>query len=230
MIPEIKIITTPFIFRISVNCCPLKTDSGFILVDTAQSGKRALVEKALAESGCTADNLKLIVLTHGDFDHCGNAAYLRAKFGTKVAMHPDDCGMVERGDMFWNRKSPNFLVRTLFDSFLGLSKSDRFTPDINLVENSTLSAFGLEARIVHLPGHSKGSIGILTPSGDLFCGDLLGNLNKPNLWSLIDDKTAAYGSVEKLRSLPVHMVYPGHGSPFLMQQFSDNFRQLAVSV
>jgi hydroxyacylglutathione hydrolase len=32
-------------------------------------------------------NLKAIVLTHGDFDHSGNASYLGKKFGTKMAMH-----------------------------------------------------------------------------------------------------------------------------------------------
>jgi len=43
-----------------------------------------------------------------------------------------------------------------------------------LEEGQPLSDVGLDASVLHLPGHSKGSIGILTASGDLFCGDLLG--------------------------------------------------------
>ena len=46
--------------------------------------------------------LRLIVLTHGDYDHAGNAAYLREKYGSKVAMHRDDSGRVERADWQWN--------------------------------------------------------------------------------------------------------------------------------
>jgi hypothetical protein len=40
---------------------------------------------------------------NGDLDYAGNAAYLREEFGARIAMHHADSGMVERGDMFWNR-------------------------------------------------------------------------------------------------------------------------------
>ena len=41
-------------------------------------------------AGCKLGSLKLIVLTHGDFDHTGNAAYLRHKYAIKIAMHFDN--------------------------------------------------------------------------------------------------------------------------------------------
>jgi hypothetical protein len=47
------------------------------------------------------------VLTHGDFDHTGNAAYLRQTFSAPLAMHPDDFSMLERGDMFASRDHAN---------------------------------------------------------------------------------------------------------------------------
>jgi glyoxylase-like metal-dependent hydrolase (beta-lactamase superfamily II) len=47
-------------------------------------------------------NLALIVLAHGDFDHTGNGAYLRQKYGARMATHRDDLGMVERGDTFFS--------------------------------------------------------------------------------------------------------------------------------
>jgi len=78
----------------------METDAGFILIDTGCSNKRVELEKRLESAGCKPGDLKLIVLTHGDFDHTGNAAYLRKKFGAKIAMHHEDSGMVERGDMF----------------------------------------------------------------------------------------------------------------------------------
>jgi glyoxylase-like metal-dependent hydrolase (beta-lactamase superfamily II) len=91
----------------------VETDAGLVLIDTGGSNKRAKLEKELGGAGCQPGNLKLIVITHGDFDHTGNAAYLREQFGAQIAMHQDDAGMAERGDMFWNRKSGHVLFRVI---------------------------------------------------------------------------------------------------------------------
>jgi glyoxylase-like metal-dependent hydrolase (beta-lactamase superfamily II) len=141
-------------------------------------------------------------------------------------MHKDDSGMVERGDMLWNRKSGGqvlnrILIRVmLFVS--GMSKFDRFKPDIYIEDGQDLSGYGFDAKALHIPGHSKGSIGILTSGGDLFCGDLLVNNKKPAKTSLIDDAAEANASVEKLKSLEINTVYPGHGRSFPMEQFIKN--------
>jgi len=58
----------------TVNCHLIETDTGYILIDTGCSNKRTELEKELESAGCKPDNLKLIVLTHGDFDHTCNAA------------------------------------------------------------------------------------------------------------------------------------------------------------
>jgi len=217
---EINTITTHFAFNTYVNCYLVKTSDGYILIDTGILKKRGVIEKELESAGCRPGNLELIILTHGDFDHIGNAAYLREKFGTKIAMHYDDSGMVERGDMFWNRKKPNIFIKIIFGLFFGLSKSDRFKPDLYIEDGYDFSGYGFDAKVLHLPGHSKGSIGILTADGNLFCGDLLANIDKPDIWSIIDDPTAANASIEKLKSLKINTVYPGHGKSFPMSSFT----------
>ncbi|MFZ2071501.1 MAG: MBL fold metallo-hydrolase [Halobacteriota archaeon] len=164
--------------------------------------------------GCNPGNLKLIILAHGDFDHTGNAAYLREKFGTKIAMHNGDSGMVESGDMFCNRKKGNILLGMVASILFGFGKSERFKPDVYIEDGYDLTGYGFDARVLHIPGHSKGSIGILTVDGNLFCGDLLTNWDKPVLNSIIDDSASANASVEKLKSLKINTVYPGYGKPF----------------
>ncbi len=116
----------------SVNCYLIETDTGYILIDTGGSNKRTDLERELASAGCKPGNLKLIVITHGDFDHTGNARYLREKYGTKIAIHPDDAGMLERGDMFWNRKKGNMLIRLLAPLLFGFTKSNRSQPDLSI--------------------------------------------------------------------------------------------------
>jgi glyoxylase-like metal-dependent hydrolase (beta-lactamase superfamily II) len=208
----------------TVNCYLITTGQTFFLIDTGPANEREKLESSLGDAGCTAGRLALIVLTHGDFDHTGNCAYLRDKFGSPVAMHRDDAGMIERGDMFWNRKSGNVVIRALAPVMFRFPKSSRLAPDDYLEDGQNLAEYGLDAQVIHLRGHSSGSIGVLTASGDLFCGDLFENVDQPGLGSLIDDGVAATASVEKLRGLAIGTVYPGHGKPFQMAEFVEPVR------
>jgi glyoxylase-like metal-dependent hydrolase (beta-lactamase superfamily II) len=201
-----------------VNCYLIQTSAGYVLIDTGGSNNRQELVKELESAGCKPGMLKLIVLTHGDFDHTGNAAYLRQAFGGKIAMQSDDMGMVEHADMFVNRKKPNLLIRMLLPLFSRFGRAERFTPDVLLEDGEDLSEYDLDARVISIPGHSKGSIAILTASGELFCGDLLENTAKPAPGSLMDDAAAAQTSLQKLGSLRIGTVYPGHGKPFPMTE------------
>ncbi len=209
---EIRIISLFLLFRLGrVNCYLVKEENGCILIDTGCSNRRTYLRKELESSDCRSGQLKIIVLTHGDFDHSGNAAYLRREFNTIIAMHQDDLGMVEFGNMSWNREKSNILVKILAPIVSGFGKSERLKPDIYIDDGDDLSQYGFDARVLHLPGHSNGSIGILTARGDLFCGDLLENTDKPGLNSVLDAPEIAKASLEKLNSLGIRTVYPGHG-------------------
>ena len=206
-----------------VNSYLLSINNEFVLIDTGWTRKRKDFEKELEDGGCKPGDLKLIVITHGDFDHIGNCAYLRDKYGAKIVMHELDAGMARRGDMFWNRDT-NIIVKTAVRIVLSLirwnlKKADRFEPDLIIKNEEDLSEFGFNAKVIHLPGHSKGSIGILTSDGDFFCGDLLGYNKKPEKGSLIDNKKQFNASIEKLKDFEIKTVYPGHGKPFLMEEF-----------
>jgi hydroxyacylglutathione hydrolase len=225
MLQGITTITLGLPYKLgSVNCYLIKTASGFILIDTGSSNQRAALEKELESAGCQPGALSLIVITHGDFDHTGNAAFLRKRFSAKIAMHADDSGMAERGDMFWNRQKGNALIRLVAPILFGFDKSKRFKSDLTLEDGCDLSAYGFDAQALSIPGHSKGSVGILTGEGDLFCGDLFDNTKKPTLNTIMDDPVAANASIEKLKCLKINTVYPGHGSPFPMASVIESLR------
>jgi hydroxyacylglutathione hydrolase len=203
----------------SVNCYLVGTDDGFVLVDTGMRNQRAKLEEALAAKGCAPGKLKLIVITHGDFDHIGSAAYLRRTFDAPIAMHPGDFGMARDGDMFSGRKSPNAVVKKLLPLLARLPASDRFEPDIAIAEDSDLGAYGLgDAVVLLLQGHSAGSIALLLPDGGLLSGDVLENRTTPKLGSIMDDVPTAEAAVERLKTMNVGTVYPGHGRPFRLDE------------
>jgi len=218
MLQEIKTYHLPMPLKMgSVNCYLIKTEAGFVLIDTGGKNNRLELETLLANDGCQPGNLKLILLTHGDFDHISNAVYLRTKFASRLAMHEGDVGMLERGDMFWNRHKRNVLIKWLAPMLMGFGKDDRRPPDVFVQDGIFLAEYGFNAQVIHTPGHSLGSVCILTSNRDLFCGDLLINGKKPLLNSMMDDPAAGNASLEKLKSLLIKMVYPGHGDPFPME-------------
>ncbi|MHB8858604.1 MAG: MBL fold metallo-hydrolase [Thermoleophilia bacterium] len=213
-----------------VNCYLVKTGGGFILIDTGMSTARARLEKELQRTGCLPGSLTLVVLTHGDVDHAGNGAFLREKYGAKIAMHCEDSGMVEHGDDLWNRKARpdriSMLGRIIMPvgkimAATGLAgKFETFKPDICLEDGQSLSEYAFDARVLHLPGHSKGSMGVLTANGDLICGDLLMNMRKPDAHFAIDDLKDFHASLVKLEKEEISIIYPGHGKPFPMASLS----------
>ena len=207
-----------------VNCYLIKEGENYFMIDSGFSSKRTELDKRLESAGCKRGNFKLIILTHGDLDHAGNGEFLREKYGPSIAMQRDDAAMVETGDISVNRKARpdrvpiSFRVIRLIGPILFPEQFETFKPDLLLEDGQDLSCFGLNARVVGLPGHSKGSIGILTADGNMFCGDLLVNVSGNPRFPMIDDMAAAKASIEKLRKLNVRKVYPGHGKPFTMDE------------
>lgn len=211
------------------NCYLVKTDSGCILIDTNFPFVRGRLEEELENAGCKPGNLKLVVVTHGDVDHTGNCAYLREKYKARIAMHKGDTEMCmkdgitrDRGEM--PKDFPLLLtILWLFRGFLRFAIGqmlwrkpfERFEPDLLLEEGQGLAAYGFDARILYTPGHSKGSISVLTDSGDLFCGDAFSNVWGRILTSIDKD------GLERLKEMKIETVYPGHGKPFLIEQITN---------
>ncbi|MDW7662559.1 MAG: MBL fold metallo-hydrolase [Bacillota bacterium] len=211
-----------------VNCYLLEVDDGFVLIDTGFPAKRMFLDevlkKALNKPGEVPKKLKLIILTHGDSDHAGNCKFLRENYSATIAMHFEDSRMVEEGDMTWNRKSkPDRISFTFKLATLAFGKNsdfETFKPDIYLQDGQSLTELGLSAKVIHLPGHSKGSIGVLTNEGDLFCGDLIYNFAG---FSYIDNLDDFNESINKLKKLDINIFYPGHGKPFAIGCFNRKF-------
>ncbi|MEW5868573.1 MAG: MBL fold metallo-hydrolase [Chloroflexota bacterium] len=204
------------------NCYLLEAQAGFVLVDSGASTSRPRLEKGLENAGCRPGGLNLVIATHGDADHVGSSAYLRQRYATKLAMHPADVEAAQTGDATLIRKFPHSLGGSINKAMLRLftlKPEDRFTPDILLEDGDNLSAYGVDAQVVHIAVHSNGSIGLLTPEGAFLCGDLFVNYSRPAPGPLIFGRQAFKAALAKLDQLNIHSVYPGHGKPFAWEQY-----------
>ena len=192
----------------------------FVLIDTGHSFAWPRLRKALQTAGCVPGNLRLIVITHGDRDHVGNVPKLREEYGSPVAMHPADVATLQSGGLL-KRTSPSLRGRIMLSLLSPLGRltggrrpAEPFAPDLLLKDGMRLDKYGLAARVIYIPGHTPGSVAILTDEGSLFSGDTLFDSRHPVL--LMENPEDFRCSVAKLCALgsAVTMVYPGHGKPF----------------
>lgn len=215
---EIKTIALGF-----VNSYLVQTGDGFILFDTGIPGSRATIEKALTGAGCKPGNLKLIIFTHGDVDHTGSGAYLAKKFAAKTAIHRGDADMVITGKPGPERKITSLPMRVMMKlAKAGARRSgtkfETFRPDIYLEDGQSLGEFGFDAVVMHIPGHTAGSIAVLSADGALFSGDTFQNYRNPGGATIISNEVELAASIARMKKSGAKMVYPGHGKPFEMSR------------
>jgi len=203
------------------NCFLLSQGENSILVDTARAKYR---EKILER--CKGKNVRLIVLTHGHYDHTMNAAWLSEKLGVPVAMHEADLPVL--GDILHDP-----IITTDFTSFMLIAmvklsrrrafrwflapffdpETPPFEPGVLLEDGFSLAGYGVEATVITLPGHSRGSVGIVAGE-HLLVGDAMSNLFYPSKSALYVDAEATARSAAKLAAYGTHMtLHLGHGNP-----------------
>src|SRR5690606_23683471 len=118
---------------------------------------------------CRSYNVRLIVLTHAHYDHAENAAELSERLKAPIAMHKGDV------DLIGSNNNQSMSARTIPGKFIlavslmGYSarKMKMFTPSVFLEDGDDLAGYGVPAKVVGLPGHTKGSIGIDVGGKDL---------------------------------------------------------------
>lgn len=185
-----------------------------ILVDTGWGGRTDVVEEALAKAGVRPRDLALIVLTHGHGDHAGGAARLHALSGAPV--------VAGRGDDEMLRAGRNRTLRptgTLGKLLRGTSDKP-FPPvaaDLLVDAPLDLRPYGIDGRVLPVPGHTPGSLAVLLSDGDALVGDLLrGGLvasRSPARHFFHDDCAAAERQIAVVLDAGAKRLFVGHGGP-----------------
>ncbi len=193
----------------NVNCYIVAENGNAILVDT---GRKKYREKILKK--CRDFHVNLIVLTHGHMDHCQNAAYLANILHIPIAMSEKDSNLIPD-----NRRqslmAKTFLGKIVLAASLKSFEKDSleaFEPNIYLRTGDDLKAYGIDARVIELPGHTNGSIGLVIED-KLFVGDALMNMFYPTTSMLYADEHQMLLSAGRISELGEKTIYFGHGGP-----------------
>lgn len=188
------------------------------LVDTAAPGGNLL--EVLGENSLAARDIDMVLNTHGHPDHTGGNAPLKASGAPQICIHSADAIFLEDHeacfDQYYWPVAASVLGRdeadkqkTGFVQMLGPNLSvDRSLRDNDLID---LGA-GTEVRVVHLPGHTAGSVGfLLEKDGVLISGDSIPGLGGPDGGlPVILDLDAYKASLARLLELQISTLHTTH--------------------
>jgi glyoxylase-like metal-dependent hydrolase (beta-lactamase superfamily II) len=207
-----------------VACYLIDTDEGITLVDAGLPGHWRDLQRELRSLGKTADDIRGLVLTHGDSDHIGFAERLRHEHGVPVYVHAADAARARTGDKPKAALGPMRLGPTL--GFFGYSIRKnalrvRHVGAVTEVGDGDVLDLPGSPVIVGMPGHSPGSVAVHVPVADaVFVGDALTTRHVltgrvgPQPAPFTDDPDEALASLDRIAPLPASWVLPGHGAPW----------------
>lgn len=182
------------------NCYLVESGGKRYLVDTGTPGNLKRAKEQL-------DSIDGIIITHGHYDHCGSAVEIADHFSCRIYAHRDEHPYLEGKAEF------------RFDGFVGrfIKRLERLRPMEHFKAHDVES---LNLNIVHLPGHTPGSIGIVV-GNEMLCGDLLrvgrkyliaGEIVvKPSSRNFNWSQEKYIESLKRFAELDVEAIHPGHG-------------------
>jgi glyoxylase-like metal-dependent hydrolase (beta-lactamase superfamily II) len=189
----------------------IENGNGLFLVDAGGPGAESVIERKMRVLG--RQDLRLIYLTHAHFDHYAGAGALRRATGAPVAIHRTDAGVLALGGTaVGTARSVGKLMSAFLPLAMRLLNPQGIAADVLLEDGDALDTFGLEAVVVHTPGHTLGSSSLLVEGHSIFVGDLI-----TSNWGVRPQRLFAQDweqvgeSVRRVQELHPQWVYGGHG-------------------
>lgn len=204
------------IFLISgfVNSYLIERDTYCILIDAGMSKK---AKKIVQEMEVHFPNkpLKVIFVTHAHQDHTAGLKTLVELYDSEVISHKKESGYIMKTEEFPTRGGLSGFMFKLLDKIIAIPACN---VDKVVEDNEIIHGF----KVLHLPGHTPGTIALEdVETQALFCNDII-NTNKegtkilpPEKNYALNYKQAIESSIKMFQTSKPKIILPGHGSPIL---------------
>ncbi len=220
--------------EISIFPIPMQLDTiyivrgeGVIMIDGGDPYKIARFKEGIEKAFIKPEEIQLILLTHGHWDHIGSAREIKELSGAKILLHQGDMHFLE--DAYLSQPPSFNAWGKVIIAVLKLYSRNFHIPAFHVdivVEDEYLSLaqYGIPGKVIYTPGHSWGSVSVLLDSGEAFVGDLAVNMFPlrlgPGPAIFGDDLQIVKNSLQKLLDMGAKMIYPAHGKPFPAERLS----------
>jgi len=212
-----NVITVPSGYKGHVNVFFVETANGWILIDVAGESDFENIKAVMKENDIEPGNVHNIILTHGHSDHVGGLNLLREYTGAKVISHESIKEGIEKGVA--SDATPRTIFASILNLFFGSLEITPAKVDITFKDEIDLTVYGIDAKAIHSPGHSKGSITIMFNNGVTFIGDQLRDGKKGlNIGMIYDDEELAIRSIKVFKKSNLTDIYLSHGTKITKDQ------------
>jgi glyoxylase-like metal-dependent hydrolase (beta-lactamase superfamily II) len=203
---------------ITANPYLLVDQVGLTLIDAGLPGSDKKIMTYIKRLGYLPRDLKIIIVTHADFDHVGGLAALVKASGAKVLASPLEAAAMADGHPSREIKPTNNLMKIIFILLTLFGSTSKVHADQLLSDGQLLPILG-GLQVLDTRGHTPGHISLFLPTeGILFSGDSIvseaGRLY-PSREAVTWDRNKADQSVRRQAGLGTKIVCPGHG-PVIM--------------
>ncbi len=188
------IVTRVEVGMLNTNCYILKNADTRDAIVIDPGSDLTVIQDALHRADAVC---RLILLTHGHFDHILAVGDLRG-INVPVAIHEADANMLTERDMF--------------SAIIPYDPRPFEPAEFTFSKEGEYSVAGFDFYVIPTPGHTKGSVCYVF-DGMMFTGDTLFK-NSIGRTDLGGDEAQMMRSLRNLRNLPGdYDIYPGHDAP-----------------
>jgi glyoxylase-like metal-dependent hydrolase (beta-lactamase superfamily II) len=170
-----------------------------LVIDCGTGGHHSEVMTRLKEI-ISPQEIDTIILSHRHFDHTGGAEDLKSALDAKLMVHENAAEALRQGDATTTAAS------AFGKKFPKLEVTE-------LKEGEEIDLGDIKLKVIHIPGHSNGSIGLIhEDSKTLFSGDTVYTDGGIGRWDLpTGDYSQLVASIGRLTKMDISNLYPGHG-------------------
>ena len=167
-------------------------DKARIVIDTSTGENPIIIRKI--KQVINPEEIDIVINTHSHIDHCGGNYLFK---NAKILIHEFDYEEMKRGTYY---NTSGFILRV------------RNYEAEKIKDGEIIDIGNYVFKVIHTPGHTRGSICLYEEEKKiLFTGDLIFADGLFGRTDLGGDEEDMRKSLEKICSLDVEKIYPGHG-------------------
>ena len=197
-------------------------EAGCILVDAGIKKDAKALLAGLQKISIQPEDIKLIVITHAHGDHVGGLMEMKKKTGAPILIHKREAPFLLEGisaPIYPRKRILKFFIKTGMQAAIPALKAD-----LTMDDEFSLAAYGVDAKVIHTPGHTPGSLTVIAGK-DALIGDTAMKIGVLSGRSYVPVIAEDMGQVERswrrILECGVETIHPSHGKSFQAAHMKD---------